>query len=121
MPGDRRLKSQSRQFFVDRMLARKAHRLLRILKRTHRFIDHGQIARDPILDHERGDAVIDEEVGLLRAFEIEGEAGVTATRKDHDAGAGGPCLGGQVNLYDGSRDILYPTSVCRRFLVRTGL
>src|SRR6187431_1598918 len=103
------------------MLAGKPHRLLRILKWTHGFIDHGQVARNSILDHERGNAVVDEEVGLLCAFEFEREPRVSTTRKNDDAGARGSCLGGQVNLNDWPRDILYPTTVRRRFLIGTSL
>ena len=103
------------------MLARKAHRLLRILERTQGFIDHGRVTRDAVLDHERGDAVIDEEAGLLGAFEIEGETGVGTTGKYDDTGARGLCPGGQVDLDDGSGDFLYPAAVRRRFLVGAGL
>src|SRR5688572_32112702 len=95
------------------MLAHKAHRLLRILKRANGFIDHGPVIRDAVLDHERGDAVIDEEPGLLGALEVEGETGVSTTGNDDDTGASGSCLGGQVNLDDGSRDFLYPTKIGR--------
>lgn len=104
-----------------RVLTGESHRLLGVLQRPDGLIDHRLVAREAVFDDEGGDAVIDKIAGLLEAFEIPSEAGVTAARKDHHAGARGFDPGGQINLDRRLRDLLDPALVRARFFVRAGL
>ena len=74
--------------YGNRLSLRRAGRAPDCQHKTGRS-GSGQVAWDPVLRHEGGNAVIYEEAGLLGSFEFEGGPGVATAGKNDDTCARG--------------------------------